>query len=276
MSAKIVGVREIPLDQLEIGKGQVRLRNVNKEVDDLAASIAKVGLLEPIVVSPTDDPKKFEIVTGQRRFLAHQKLKKSTILAAVLDKKVDEVEAKVLSVTENLVRLDLNRADLIDVCTMLYKRYGSVDVVIQETGLPRSKVTEYVKYDRLAAELKKLVDSGEMDIKAALRAQDAASVSGKFDAAEAIKLAKEMRLMTGAQQKKIVDTRRDEPTRGVDDVIESAKSGEKITQIVVTLGANIHDSLKRFAKEEDTSMDDAAAGLIEESLDQKGYGSQKN
>ena len=87
------------MDSLEIGKGQVRLRDVGKDIDELAASIAKVGLLEPIVVAPGSAPGKFEIITGQRRFLAHKKLGAETIMAAVLDTAVDETEAKVISVT---------------------------------------------------------------------------------------------------------------------------------------------------------------------------------
>ena len=114
--ATIKAVKEIPLKDLVIGKGQVRLRDVNKDVTELADSIRKIGLLEPIVVCPADKPGKYEIITGQRRFLAHQELKKETILAAVLDEKVDETTAKVLSISENLVRRDLNRRDLIDAC----------------------------------------------------------------------------------------------------------------------------------------------------------------
>jgi hypothetical protein len=110
-----------------------------------------------------------------------------------------------------------------------------------------------------------------MDIKAALRAQDAASASGRFDPEQAVKLAKEMRVMTGAQQKKILDSVKEEPQRQLEEIVEAAKGGEKITQITVTLGVNVHDSLRKFAKEEDTSMDDAAAGLIEDSLEQKGF-----
>ena len=57
-------------------------------------------------------------------------------LAAILDEKVDEATAKVISITENLVRRDPPLNDLIDACTALFKRYGSVKSVAQELGLP--------------------------------------------------------------------------------------------------------------------------------------------
>jgi ParB family chromosome partitioning protein len=268
---KIVDTKEIPLSSLVIGKAQVRVRDVGKDIDELAASIAKVGQLEPIVVCPAKEKGKFEILTGQRRFLAHKQLKKDKIMACILDREVDETEAKVISVTENLVRRDLNRKDLIDACTALYRKYGSIKDVADETGLPYPKVALFVKYDRLAPEMKKLVDNSEVDLQVALRAQDAASVSGKFKPEEAVVLAKELSQMSGAQQKRIVKNREEDPDADITDVIEAAKTGEKITQVVVTIGGALHQSLKQYAKDEDTTVDDAAGTLIEEALSGKGY-----
>ena len=129
--------------------------------------------------------------------------------------------------TENLIRRPLNRKDLIDVCTYLYRRYGSMRDVETETGLHYEKVRVYVRYERLIPELKELVDSGEADLKAALRAQDALSTAGDPDPQEAVKMAKEMSSMTDAQQRRIQKKVKTHPSTSVDDVIEQAKSGEK-------------------------------------------------
>jgi len=74
-------IRDIPLEDLIIDKAQVRTTNVGAEIDELAESIRVMGLLEPIVVSPAEEDGKYEILTGQRRFLAHKKLKRPTITA---------------------------------------------------------------------------------------------------------------------------------------------------------------------------------------------------
>lgn len=271
MIAKVIEVREIPIANLVIGKAQVRVRDVGKDINELAVSISKIGQLEPIVVCPTSEKDKYEILTGQRRYLACKQLKKDTIMACILSKEVDDVEAKVISTTENLIRRDLNRKDLIDVCTSLYRKYGSIKDVADEFGLPYHKVSLYVKYDRLSPELKELVDSNEVDLKAALRAQDAATVTGEYKSEDAVMLAKELSHMSGAQQSRVVKTREEDPTKDVSEIIEAAKTGEKITQIVVTIGAELHQALKKFAKDEDTSVDDAAGSLIEDSLVSKGY-----
>ena len=269
--AKILEFKDIPLSELEISKSQVRLSDIGTDIDELADSIDKVGLLEPIVVAPPGPSGKYEIILGQRRFLAHQELGLETITAGILSERVDEIEAKVLSVTENLVRRELNRKDLIDVCTYLYKQYGSITDVANETGLRAQKVSEYVKYDRLIPDLKELVDNRNVELKTALRAQDAAAALGNSDSEEAVKLAKEMSPMSGAQQKKIQQDLKEDPAVSVDEVIEQAKSGGRVTQIVVTLGQQIHTSLGRFAKEEGTSIGEAAAQLIENGLSRNGY-----
>lgn len=269
--AEILEFKDIPLEDLEIGTNQVRLSDVGRDIAELADSIKKVGLLEPILVAPAGTNRKHEIILGQRRVLAHLELGLETIKAGILTEHVTEIEAKVLSVTENLIRRPLNRKDLIDVCTHLYRQYGSMKDVEAETGLPYEKVRVYVKYERLIPELKVVVDSGEADLKAALRAQDALSTGGAPDPQEAVKTAKEMSSMTGAQQQRIHKRLKTDPSESVDEVIEQAKSGERVTQIVVTLGPQLHTSLGRFATDEGTSVDEAAAQLIENALLDQGY-----
>ncbi|MCY3710132.1 MAG: ParB/RepB/Spo0J family partition protein [Caldilineaceae bacterium] len=260
--ASIVDVKRIPLVDLIIDLGQVRKKEVSRDIDELADSIARVGLLEPIVVSPTKQEGQYEIITGQRRFLAHQLLKRETILAAILDEQVDEITAKVLSVTENLVRRDLHSNDLIDVCTYLYKHYGSLKAVCEETGLAYGKVSQYVKYDQLMPELKQMVDNGDVKLDTALKAQRAS----QMNADEAVQFALEMEPMSGAQRSAIVKRREKEPNVSADDIIEEAKSGGKITQIVVTLTSEVHSALGQYASIHQTSADDAAGMLIREGL----------
>jgi len=264
-------IRQINLGDLLIGKGQVRTKEVAKDLDILVESIRVLGLLEPIVVCPSaDKPGKYEILTGQRRFLAHKELDKPTIMAVVLEKRVDEGVAKAISVTENLVRRDLSPRELIDACTSLYKKYGSIKDVSEATGLKYQLVSRYVKYDRLIKPLQAMVDEGKVDVRVALRAQDAASVTGEVDDREAVKLAKEMASMSGVQQKKLVQDIQTNPDAEVDDMIEAAKTGGKITQVIVSLTSNVHQSLQQYAEQEQTTQDDAAATLIEEGLGSRG------
>lgn len=269
---KILEFRDIPLEDLVLGKWQVRTSGVAKEIDELANSIDKVGLLEPILVAPAQNLGKYEIILGQRRFLAHQELGKKTITAGILDEHIDEMQAKVLSVTENLVRRDLNRKDLIDVCTYLYKRYDSMKDVAQETGLPYNKVRELVKYDRLIPELKKLVDNNpKIRVKTAIRAQDAMAADGDDNPQKAVELTERMSGMSGTQQEQVLQKLEEDSTAPVDEVIEQVETRVIIKPVPVTLGEQAFASLNRYAEDEGTELYDAAARLIEEALISKGY-----
>lgn len=265
--ATIRETRDIALTDLVFGKGQARLTNPGKEIDELADSIRVQGLLEPIIVCEADIPGKYEIITGQRRFLAHQELGKDTIRATILDGPITIQEAKAISLTENLVRTDLNSTDLITVCTDLYRTYGSFRSVAEKTGLSANKVKQYVKYDQLHSELKELVDNDRVDIPTALRAQEAASVGvDEVNGEDAQKFALEMASMSGAQRKKMIETRRDDPSMSADDVIEDAKAGGQIFQTRVTLTSTVNSALERYARSEGLTKDDAAGTLIRDGL----------
>ena len=265
--AKIRETREIALTDLVFSKGQVRLTQPGKELDELVDSIRVQGLLEPIVVCETDTSGKFEIITGQRRFYAHQELGKDTIRATILAGPITVEEAKSISLTENLVRTDLSSTDLIAVCTELYRTYGSLKAVAEKTGLSANKVKNYVRYDRLDPVLKDLVDNNKVDIPTALRAQEAASVGvDDVNPEDAQKFALEMSSMSGPQAKKMVETRKADPSMSADEVIEDAKAGGKIYLTQVTLTTSVNSALDRYAQFEGLTKDDAAGTLIREGL----------
>ena len=269
---KITGYRELPLDDLVIGKGQVRTFEPGKDIEELANSIRVQGLLQPIVVCKSkEQPEKWEILTGQRRYLAHKYLKEQSITAAILDGHVDEHTAKAISITENLIRRKLSSPELIAGVTYLYNMYGTQKAVVEATGLPESAVRDYVKYPRLIPALKQLVDDGTVDIHGALKAQDASvRDDGESDPDTAVKLAKEMVPMSGVQRKKIVQERKESPEKPIDDLIEDARSGSKVTQVNATVTLRVHTALRKFATNERINQDEAAATLIERALVEEG------
>ncbi len=140
------------------------------------------------------------------------------------------------------------------------------------TGLSENKVRDYVKYPRLVPELKALVDDHKVDVNVAVRAQDSSvERDGNVDTGRAVRLAREMAPMTDVQRKKVVSEIRKDPDKPVEDVIEWAKSGGKVTQIIATVTQDTHAALRRFAAEEGANQDEAAAMLIEQSLTDRGF-----
>jgi ParB family chromosome partitioning protein len=260
-------VRDLPLSQLVIGQAQVRT-DLTSGIDDLAASIRRQGLLQPIqVVRRGHD--RYEILAGQRRFLAHQKLGYPSIMAIVREE--DDIDPTVISLTENLVRKDNSQKELIDACTKLYKRYGSIKLVAEETGLSSNVVGQYVKYDQLIPVLKEKVDSAQLDMKVALQAQKAATDEmGNVDSQAAEKFAVELKPMSNQQRNKFVQVVTEDPAASVEEKIERGRKQPVLRQVIVTLEDSMHKGLQTFARDEGCNQDEAAAALIEDGLTRRG------
>ena len=258
-------VQEIALDMLELGKSQART-DPSKGIEELAASIATLGLMNPILVAPVGGGK-FEIIAGQRRFLAHRYLNYDAIQAIVLDRQVDAGEAKARSYVENVRRRDLTTAEKIDTCTELYKLYESVKAVAEKTGLRSDEVSSYVKYPQLVDDLKRMVDGAQLDLKVALQAQRAATDSeGNVDAIAAAKYAQELKSMSNPQRKQFIKTAEQMPDATPEQKIEKGRAQPVLRQIVITVEEGLHRRLQTFAKGEGVTQDEAAATLIEEAL----------
>jgi len=260
----------IPLNDLSIDIAQVRVDGAGKGIHDLARSIDKVGLLEPIVVFPVEGTDGYEILAGQRRFLACKELQWDKIPARIIERPEAEEDAKALSLHENWLREAISKKDEIRACLLLHRRYKNVAFIVEELGLPAYKVRANLKYDSLNPGLQKMVDTSEIDIDTAVRAQEAADVGGE-SVQEAIKYAKEMRGMSGEQRKRVVKKKKENPDDNTDEIIESAKAGDRIVQTWVVLSTNTHQALKKYAEEEKLNLNDAGASLIEESLLTKGF-----
>jgi len=270
--AKIHDYQELQLDDLVIGHGQARTQDTGKEIDSLAESIQRLGLLQPIVVCQAREEGKWEILAGQRRFLAHKSLKRDTIYAAILDERVVPAQAKAISITENLLRRQLSGKDLMDGITFLYNHYGTMKHVQEATGLPHRTISDNVKYPRLHARLKELVNDGKVDINAAIKAQDAAAdENDEVDPDVAVQLATELQSMGSVQRKKFADVKAAHPELPHDEAVEKAKSAAKVVQVIATLAESVHSALQRYAREESRNQDDAAGELIEKALVEHGY-----
>jgi len=271
----IVAVKKVPLKDLVIGKGQARKTHVSRELNELADSIRTIGQIHPIVVcESTLLPGKLEILTGQRRFLACQELGQKDIWATILDRPVPEEEAKVISFAENLIKADLPKQDVIDMCTHFWKIYGDVKIIAEKTGLPPNKVRDNIKYISLITELRELVDSGNVDQNTALRTQKALEAVGEVDPKIAVPLAKKLQGCIGTQQDKIVQ----EVASGaattveeIDEVIDSVKKGPTLVDLRIKLFPEQNKALTNYAKGEGMKREDAAQSLIMESLMSKGF-----
>jgi len=263
--------KDISLDKIVIPKEQFRTRNVRKGLEELAENIKTVGLINAITVGDLGDGR-YELIAGQRRFLAHELLGAKTIRANVLERTLTDDEKKIISVTENITISPPSREDYIDACTALFRKYGTIKAVSEKLGLNYQTVSEYVKYDQLIPELKEIVDKGVVSQKTALRAQEAAvKLDGSIDEDAAIAYAREMRTMSTEGQKKMVRVAAKSPDASIMEIIEEGRKQETMVSMRITIGSDVNSSLNEYAKIEGTSREDAATTLIEEGLETRGF-----
>lgn len=151
---------EIPLNLLNISPSNVRREDITADVDELANNIASIDLQQPIVAYKMDG--KYEIITGQRRFLAYRQLGRDTIPVKVIPKPGNELDAKILSFSENIQRRDLSPKDKADVCKYLYDQLHSVKAVANRIGVSEQTVRKWLGYDAIAEPIKQLVQEGKL------------------------------------------------------------------------------------------------------------------
>src|SRR5688572_3321982 len=116
-------IYEIPLSEIQISDDNVRQQDPTKDLDELAASIKRHGLLQPVVLNGEHGKPPYELISGQRRFLAHQEILKSPTIRAVFAGKLTHSEALVRSLVENLQRVQLSYEDTAKAVTYLYKQF---------------------------------------------------------------------------------------------------------------------------------------------------------
>jgi ParB family transcriptional regulator, chromosome partitioning protein len=113
------GIAEIALEKISPNPQQPRRVFPADEMDQLAASIRRHGLLQPIVVSRSGDG--YELIAGHRRVLAARLAGRTSVPAVVREDVSDRLE---LALIENLQRSDLNGLEVGRAYRLLMDTYG--------------------------------------------------------------------------------------------------------------------------------------------------------
>ena len=95
---------EVPIDQVQPNPDQPRTSFKQEDLEELAESIKRNGLLQPILVRR--DGEKYQIIAGERRWQACKLLGMTSVPIRIRD--VDDEETIILALVENIQRSDLN------------------------------------------------------------------------------------------------------------------------------------------------------------------------
>lgn len=154
--------RRIALTSIVPSPLQPRRVFSDEELEELAASIRENGLLQPLVVRPMPDaPDRFELVVGERRFRALNKLGWDDVPVLVRDA-TDET-LLVLALVENLQREQLNPLEEAEGYVALSERFDlSQAAIAQAVGKDRSTVANMMRLLKLPPSLRSLLETGAL------------------------------------------------------------------------------------------------------------------
>jgi ParB family chromosome partitioning protein len=155
-------LRSLALDKIRSGRYQPRTRMDEASLDELAASIKSQGVMQPILVRPIDGGR-FEIIAGERRWLAARRAGLDEIPALVRD--VPDQATLALALIENIQREDLNPLEEAQGIKRLIDEFGLThEAAAQAIGRSRSAVTNLLRLTQLAPPVQSLLLAGRLDM----------------------------------------------------------------------------------------------------------------
>jgi ParB family chromosome partitioning protein len=154
---------KIPIGHIRPNPFQPRKEFRPEDLADLEASIGSSGLLQPISVRPAPSGTGFELIAGERRLRAAQRLGWTEIPAIV--KPIDDRELLTLALVENLQRTDLNPIEEAEGYQRLVDEFALTQQdVAAAVGKDRSTVANMLRLLSLPASVRRLVWEGALSI----------------------------------------------------------------------------------------------------------------
>lgn len=157
--------RMIPIDKLEPNPLQPRVEI--GDLTELVLSIREKGVLEPLLVRPSDVGGRFMIISGERRYRASLEVGLSELPCIEMD--VDDRAVAEISLIENLQRKDLTAFEEADGLVALSKRFGYThEEISRKLGKARTSVTETISIANIPAEIRELCRRADISSKSML------------------------------------------------------------------------------------------------------------
>lgn len=154
--------RTLSIDQIYPNPDQPRRTFDESALDDLAASIAEKGIIQPLIVRAKPSTNgTHEIVAGERRWRAAQKAQLHSV--PVIVREFDDVEVLEVAIIENIQRADLNAIDEASGYKQLMEKFGRTqDEMGKALGKSRSHIANSVRLLTLPPYVQGLVTDGRL------------------------------------------------------------------------------------------------------------------
>lgn len=152
---------EVEIGQIRVNPFQPRRQFADEELEELAASIQSVGIIQPPVVRPNSDGS-YELVSGERRYRAAMLAGKETIPVIVREGSSSLFTAQA-ALIENVQRVDLNPIEIGMALRRLMEEFGfQQDELAMRVGKKRSTVANYLRLLSLPASIQESLSRQEI------------------------------------------------------------------------------------------------------------------
>ena len=150
---------KLPISDLSPNKFQPRKVFDEEGLNDLTSSIKERGIIQPIIVRKSDNiENKFEIIAGERRWLAAQKVGLHEVPVVITD--ADDLKSLEFAIIENIQRKDLNPIEEAKGYQRLIDEFSyDQDKVSKFVGKSRSYITNSLRLLNLPEDVLKLISS---------------------------------------------------------------------------------------------------------------------
>lgn len=139
---------------------QTRRRMDPEALKELAESIKATGVIQPIMVRPLPNGR-FQLVAGERRWLASKLADKTTIPAVV--REISNEQAMEITIVENLQREDLNPIEQAQAFERLSREFGlTQEEIAARTGKDRPSISNFIRLLKLPEGIQQFLQSGEL------------------------------------------------------------------------------------------------------------------
>jgi ParB family transcriptional regulator, chromosome partitioning protein len=154
---------QVPVDKLMVDPNQPRRVWVQSKIDDMAASIAARGVLQPLRAIWDEERESWRIVTGESRWRAAKQAGLATVPCLPVEGSLSETDILSDQIVENHCRSDLRPLDLARAMSRLRKlKSCTAQDLAAELGISGASVTRAEALLTLPPDVQAMVDDGRL------------------------------------------------------------------------------------------------------------------
>jgi ParB family chromosome partitioning protein len=157
-AASPASTQEIAVELIDPNPYQTRSRIREEALAELADSIRSSGVVQPVVLRPAANGR-FQLVAGERRWLASKRAGKTTVPAVI--RQISNEQAMEITIIENLQREDLNPMEQARAFERLSRDFGlTQEQIASRTGKDRASIANFIRLLKLPVNLQMALEDG--------------------------------------------------------------------------------------------------------------------